>query len=94
MYDADARIAVGTDNAMISSADILDEFETFCKVLISQGGNVSLASKSLINEGRKLLYRDSVIGIQTGEKADLTVIPGLDDLPVPNNVKRVRYGPN
>ncbi|MFA6710079.1 MAG: amidohydrolase family protein [Candidatus Methanomethylophilaceae archaeon] len=94
MYDSGARIAVGTDNAMISSADILDEFRTFREILIRQGGNASFALKSLLNEGRKLLYRDSVIGIRTGEKADLTVIPDLDDLPAPNGVKRVRYGPN
>lgn len=94
MYESGASIAIGTDNAMISSADILDEFKTFREILILQGGNASLALKSLLNEGRKLLYRNSVIGIRTGEKADLTVIPDLDDLPALNDVKRVRYGPD
>ena len=94
MYDAGVRVAIGTDNAMISSADIFSEFRTFKKILISQGGNASLALTSLINEGRKLLYQDSVIGMQTGKKADLTVIPDLDILSVPNDVERVRYGPN
>lgn len=79
MYDAGMRVSAGTDNAMLSSPDIFSEIRTFLGVLKAQGGKPVPALASLIKEGRKLLYQESVMEVGTGNKADLTVIQCSDE---------------
>lgn len=93
MLDLGMTLAVGTDNAMLSSPDIFEETKVFENVLAEQGGQRSDALLSLIAGGKKLLYEGSAIGVQSGKRADLVVIQHHGDDSPPDGRGCVRYGP-
>ena len=73
MLDAGVRVAVGTDNAMICSADSGAELDTFTDVLISQGGKRLDAVRCLTEGGKKILNDGANIGLKAGAEADISV---------------------
>ena len=95
MIDVGVKVAMGTDNGMLSpTADMFDELSCFWHILSEQGGKPSDAYTSLIAHGCDLLYASSLIGEQTGRKADLIVFPSeSDSILRGKRTGRVRYGP-
>lgn len=73
MLDAGVRVAVGTDNAMICSADSGAELDAFADVLMSQGGERPDAVRCLAEGGKKILNDSANIGLKAGAEADISV---------------------
>lgn len=66
---------LGTDNAMIGSPDLRSEAKEYHSLLIAQKGNVNGLLDTMVSNGRKLLYDVKGIGLRTGNKADVSILP-------------------
>jgi len=79
MFETGADVAMGTDNAMLCSPDMRAEAGAFARVLSCQGGDPRDALDALLAGGRKILYRQTEIGLAAGNEADLAVVEGGKD---------------
>jgi cytosine/adenosine deaminase-related metal-dependent hydrolase len=89
MLDAGARIALGTDNAMISMPDMFQEIETTARLLRSQGMRelTPLIDMAFAN-ARILLNRNDSFNIQPGSLCDLMVLRSKGGNPLTDLVLR------
>jgi cytosine/adenosine deaminase-related metal-dependent hydrolase len=75
MLDCGVDIAVGTDNAMLCDPDMRSEISALAEVLHSQSGSAEDILRSILPNGRKLLYPNNKIHVSVGMTAGLTVLP-------------------
>lgn len=73
-----AKIAIGTDNAMLRSPDMRSEALLFGEILKKQGGSFEDVLEPMLINGRKILYPHNKISLMNGTAADLTVLPCSD----------------
>lgn len=74
MLKAGAKVALGTDNAMLNMPDVLSEMEFAGRILRLQGvKEVNAVVEMAIVNGRKLLKEKVAIGIEPGLPCDFIV---------------------
>jgi len=78
LLDADVKIALGTDNAMLCDADIRKEAAIVRNMLNRKNDEHLL--RMLLNNGREILYQRSGIGVQLG-MSEITVFPSFGRSP-------------
>ncbi len=89
MLDAGAKVALGTDNAMVSMPDMLQEIETAARLLRSQGMHelTPLVDMAYTN-ARILLNRNDSFNIQPGTPCDFMVLRSKGGDPLTDLVLR------
>lgn len=75
MEECDNMTILGTDNAMIGSPDLRSEAKEYHSLLIAQKGSGDGLLDTMVSNGRKLLYDVKGIGLRTGNKADVSILP-------------------
>lgn len=78
MEESNNLTILGTDNAMICSPDLRAEAKEYLSLLLAQKGIGQGLLDTMVSNGRKLLYDVKGIGLQPGNKADVTVLPSND----------------
>ena len=74
LLDADMKVALGTDNAMLCDADVRKE-AVIVRNMLGNGSDEHLL-RMLLNNGREILYQRSGIGVQLGV-SNITVFPSF-----------------
>jgi cytosine/adenosine deaminase-related metal-dependent hydrolase len=89
MLDAGAKVALGTDNAMVSMPDMLQEIDTAARLLRSQGMRdlTPLVDMAFAN-ARILLNRNESLNVQSGTPCDFMVLRSKGGDPLTDLVLR------
>ena len=89
MLDAGAKVALGTDNAMVSMPDMLQEIETAALLLRSQGmKDLTPLLDMAFTNARILLNRNDSFNIQPGTPCDFMVLRSKGGDPLTDLVLR------
>jgi cytosine/adenosine deaminase-related metal-dependent hydrolase len=89
MLDAGAKVALGTDNAMVSMPDMFQEMETAARLLRSQGmRDLTPLLDMAFTNGRILLNRNDSLKMQPGSPCDFMVLRSKGGDPLTDLVLR------
>jgi cytosine/adenosine deaminase-related metal-dependent hydrolase len=89
MLDAGAKVALGTDNAMVSMPDMLQEIETAALLLRSQGmKDLTPLLDMAFTNARILLNRNDSLNVQPGFPCDFMVLRSKGGDPLTDLVLR------